>query len=170
MTISDAFRSSATLTHTGDWVLVNTYDGFDRVILATDAVGDTLDTGFSGTLSTPYLDPDGRVIQSDMNGPIGGATPTDRSGSTNVLLARSLARFDEAGRQYEAQNQVFVPTTVSLPSSRTVTHTGGGWRATPPGMAAPTSSSTAEPEPAKATPAMCSPERCSTAPVAPSAR
>ena len=86
--IEDAFRSGVTLTHTGDFALENTYDGFDRVILATDAAGNQVDTGQDiGASGSAFIDPDDRVIQSDSYGPVGGATPTDRTESGNVLLA-----------------------------------------------------------------------------------
>ena len=54
--IADAFRSGQTLTLTGDFVLENTYDGFDRVILAVDAAGGAVDTG-SGYTGEPFSDP-----------------------------------------------------------------------------------------------------------------
>jgi len=57
---------------------------------------------------------------------IGGATPTNRNGTNNRPLAKGIQRFDEAGRGYESQQEVFVAGTTTLPSSRTVTHTGGG--------------------------------------------
>ena len=54
-----------------------------------------------------------------------GATPTDRTGSANQLLSTQIARFDEGGRKYEDQADVLIANTVTLPSGRTVTHTGG---------------------------------------------
>ena len=45
------------------------------------------------------------MIQSVQWGAVGGATPTDRSGAANEVLASSQTRFDEAGRPYEAQPQ-----------------------------------------------------------------
>ncbi len=44
------------------------------------------------------------------------------------MLASSQTRFDEAGRQYEVQRNVFLATATgtALPSGRPVTHTGGG--------------------------------------------
>jgi YD repeat-containing protein len=117
--IEDAFRSGLTLTQIGDLVLNNTYDGFDRVIQATDALGNYVDTGV-GYTSDPFLDPDGRVIRSDSHGPVGGGS------STIVMLASSKRRFDEGGRQYEAEEEVFLANGTILPSTRLVTHTGGG--------------------------------------------
>ena len=68
----------------------------------------------------------------EVYGTAGGPTPADRCGADNVLLARAEARFDEPGRNYERQRDVFLPcgyyahVTPGLPSGRTVTHTGGG--------------------------------------------
>ena len=45
VTINDFFRSAQTVTHTGDWLVQNVYDGFNRVILVTDSLGNTIDTG-----------------------------------------------------------------------------------------------------------------------------
>ena len=115
--IEDAFRSGSAMTHTGDWSVENTYDGFDRVIKITDAIGNT---------SEPSYDPDGRAIVTLLRGPVVELPLTDRSGSTNVDLAKSYARFDEAGRQYESQRDVFFATGTTVPSGRAITHTGGG--------------------------------------------
>jgi RHS repeat-associated protein len=116
-TILDAFFSGSPLVHTGDWVVQNVYDGFDRVTQAIDAVG--------GTANTTY-DPGNRLIQAQMQGTIGGSTPADRTGSSNQILSNAVTRFDESGRQYEKQNDVFISTGVTLPSGRSVAHTGGG--------------------------------------------
>ena len=130
--IEDAFRSGTTLTQTGDLVLSNTYDGFDRVIQATDPLGNFVDTGYgyiaSGSTATgPFLDPDGRVIRLDNFGNVSGTV------STIVMLASSKMRFDEAGRQYEAEREVFVAIGVSLHSSgRMVTQSYGGLQSNNP--------------------------------------
>jgi YD repeat-containing protein len=97
--IGDAFGSVA-VTFSGDWVLQNTYDGFDRLITGEDAAGGTVQKAF---------DPGGRTIAAQVFGTVGGPAPTDRGGSGNVLLASSEARFEEAGRQYEAHRDVFLP-------------------------------------------------------------
>ena len=117
VTIEDAFGSGDELTHAGEMLVENAYDGFDRVISSKDAVGNVVEYTHA---------PDGRVIEILQKGPIGGATPSDLNGTNNVDLAKSYVRFDEAGRQYEMQRDVFVATGVTLPSSRAVTHTGGG--------------------------------------------
>jgi len=115
--IVDAFGSGSMLTLVGSWDLQNTYDGFDRVVTATDAVG--------GVINSTY-DPTSTLIQKQTAGAIGGGTPVDHTGSGNVLLANSVTRFDEALRLYEQQQDVFLSTGVTLPSGRAVTHTGGG--------------------------------------------
>jgi RHS repeat-associated protein len=124
VTINDAFNSSSSLTHTGDWLTANTYDGFDRVIQVTDSIGGVV-------LNT--FDPGNRNIQQQQNGYANGTTPTDRTGTNNVPLALSQTRFDEAGRGYEVQKNVFLNIGISsgspthtLPNSWTITHTGGG--------------------------------------------
>jgi YD repeat-containing protein len=121
--IGDAFGGSANVTFSGDWVVENFFDGFDRNISAVDA---------AGGMVLSFFDPGGRAIAGVTYGSPGGPTPTDRTGSSNVLLASSESRFDEAGRQYEAQRDVFLDAAyytagpAGLPSGRTVTHTGGG--------------------------------------------
>jgi|GEM_PF-1310882 len=117
VTIHDFFRSGTPVEHIGDVVLENTYDGFDRVITARDAVGNVVNT---------LHDPDGRAILITREGPIGGPTPENRDGDDNVPLSIVTQRFDEAGRNYELQQEVFVAEGTTLPSERTVTHTGGG--------------------------------------------
>ena len=94
-------------------MLRNVFDGFDRVVQALDALGNYVDTGAGYSAGHPFLDPDGRVIRSDSYGNAGRAL------SPIVRLASSLARFDEGGRQYEAQQQVFVAAGTVLPSSLT---------------------------------------------------
>jgi YD repeat-containing protein len=122
--ISDAFRTGTSVTYTGDWVTQNTYDGFDRQIQSEDAVGG---------LKLNTFDPNGRSIFTQAQGTPGGATPADRAGSANVILSTSDSYYDEAGRAYDSQQIVFLNTggtlsspTHALPSSRTVTFTGGG--------------------------------------------
>ena len=121
--IGDAFGGSSPVTFSGDWLLQNTLDGFDRNIARTDAGGTAVGT----------FDPGGRAVAAQIYGSPGGPTLADRGGSNNVLLASAEARFDEAGRKYEIQKDAFLDGGAyydgiagSLPSGRTVTHTGGG--------------------------------------------
>jgi RHS repeat-associated protein len=134
VTLNDAFGSGQALIQTGDYATENIYDGFDRVIETIDAVGNV--SRWDGTAEAPALDPAGRQILTMQQGPAGGATPSNRSGADNVDLAVSIARFDEGGRSYEQQQTVLLATgksggspTHTLPSSRAVTHTGGGLEA-----------------------------------------
>lgn len=122
--IGDAFNGGNNVTFTGDWLIQNSYDGFDRAVTVTDPVGGT-------TLNT--FDPGGRQIATQFYGTPGGTTPTDRGGSRNILLSRGSTRFDEADRAYEIQRDVFIDSgnyyhgvPGKLPSGRSVTHTGGG--------------------------------------------
>lgn len=124
VTISNAFSSGSSLTQTGDWLLANTLDGFNRIITTTDAIGGITNNTF---------DPTGQNIQRQILGSPNGPTPTDRNGNTNVPLQLVQTRYDEAGRPYENQQNVFLNTGLSggtptnnIPSGRTVTHTGGG--------------------------------------------
>jgi hypothetical protein len=127
--IGDAFGGSASVTFSGDWLIENYYDGFDRNISSIDA---------AGGMALSFFDPGNRAISTLTYGSPGGPTPTDRNGNANVLLASGAARFDEAGRQYETQKDVFLDAAyytggpAGLPSGRTVTHTGGGLAANSP--------------------------------------
>ncbi len=112
--IRNAFGSGLVLTATGDWVLQNAYDGFDRVVIATDAVG--------GVANSTY-DPTSTLIQKQTQGTVGGATPVNRRGSGNVLLASTEMRYDEALRLYEQQQDVFM---AGGSGGYAITHTGGG--------------------------------------------
>jgi RHS repeat-associated protein len=120
VTIEDAFRSATTLNYTGVFALENTLDGFDRVIQATDPLGNYIDTGVGYTGDNAFLDPDGRVIQSDNYAP----------GTPPVKLASAQFRFDEGGRQYEAQRNVFVAANVTLTPDQTIWHDDTGCLAT----------------------------------------
>ena len=76
----------------------------------TDAVGNETDL---------LLDPGGRIVQTEQQGPVNGP-------GANTLLARGISRFDEGGREYETQRDVFIALGANPASSRAVTHTGGG--------------------------------------------
>ncbi len=124
VTISNAFNSGSSLTQTGDWLLANTFDGFNRNVSATDSIGG---------VTSNIFDPTGQNIQRQITGTPNGPTPTDRNGNNNVPLELLQTRCDEAGRAYESQQSVFLNTglasgvpTNNIPSGRTVTHTGGG--------------------------------------------
>ena len=65
--IVDAFSSGSMLTLTGSWALQNAYDGFDRIVTATDAVGGVVDLTY---------DPTSTLIQKQTQGTVGGASRT----------------------------------------------------------------------------------------------
>jgi YD repeat-containing protein len=119
--IDDAFRGGASETFTGVSAVLNTIDGFDRVIQATDALGNYVDTGVdTGGSGAAFLDPDGRVIEADNYGNRG-------DGTTDIVkLASAQIRFDEGGRQYETQRNVFVAVDLVTSSERMITHDYNG--------------------------------------------
>ena len=117
VTLANAFGLGSPLTHTGDLAAENVYDGYDRLKKTTDAAGGTVEN---------FYDPIGNRTRHEVRGTTGGATPTDRTGSSNQLLTRQHHYFDELSREYETQTDVFLPAGVTLGSGRTVTHTEGG--------------------------------------------
>ncbi|WP_093281801.1 RHS repeat-associated core domain-containing protein [Verrucomicrobium sp. GAS474] len=115
--IMNAFGSGSQLVATGDWTVQNTYDGFDRLVKTTDAVG--------GLTNNTY-DPAANLVAQQKQGTIGGATPTDRTGTGNTPLSNTVLRYDEASRTYERQQDVFLATGATLGSGRDVAQAGGG--------------------------------------------
>jgi YD repeat-containing protein len=97
------------LSIVGDGTVQNTYDGFDRVIVATDGVGGTIDFTF---------DPVSNII--------GKQTAGTTAGGGGGVLANVTLLYDEASHLYEQQQDVFIPAGYTLSSGRAVTHTGGG--------------------------------------------
>ena len=78
------------------------FDGFDRVKRVKDGVG--------GVAELLY-DPASNVLTASFSGTIGGASPADRSGARNALLARVTSRFDELSRPYRVDQSYFDPRT-----------------------------------------------------------
>lgn len=115
VTIADAFGSGSDLAHTGDYVIENTYDGFNRIISTKDALGN---------VGTKSFDPGNRIVNLGGLGPVGGTNPSNRDGLDNVDLTSEKVRFDEAGRAYEHQHDVFIGLDTQL--QRDVIQTGGG--------------------------------------------
>ena len=74
------------------------YDGYDRLVGTVDPVG-------ARTKRT--LDPVGNAVSSELRGYLGGASPTDNSGSQNVLLASGSTKFDELNRAFETDRDLF---------------------------------------------------------------
>ncbi|MGH9870335.1 MAG: RHS repeat-associated core domain-containing protein [Candidatus Polarisedimenticolia bacterium] len=81
------------------------YDGFDRLVRSVDQVGST---------SELFHDPAGNVVRLLERGPVGGPTPLDRSGATNVDLQDALYFYDERDRLIRLDRHLFVPAG-SLP-------------------------------------------------------
>ena len=94
------------------------YDGFDRRVQITDAVG--------GQTASHY-DPAGNVVSTSKSGQPGGPSPTNNSGAGNVLLRQRTAEYDELDRRFQyddhpVNGSSFVPsgvTTVRPPSVTT---------------------------------------------------
>ncbi len=82
-----------------------TYDGFDRQIAITDAVGNA---------TALFYDPADNRIRETRLGPIGGASPTDNGGAGNVLLAETEYLYDELDRQFREDRSLFVAPGVVL--------------------------------------------------------
>ena len=72
------------------------YDGFDRHVKTTDAVG--------GQTVTHY-DPAGNAVSVSALGQPGGPSPADNSGAGNVLLRLETYAYDELNRRFQADQQ-----------------------------------------------------------------
>ncbi len=85
------------------------YDGHDRLVRRVDQVGNTEDL---------FWDPASSVVRRLVRGPVGGPTPADRSGSTNVDLADTRYLRDELDRVFREDRGLFVPlgTTPARPA------------------------------------------------------
>lgn len=79
------------------------YDGFDRRIRITDAVGNRL---------TMNYDPNSNTVKSSMFGRIGGPSPTNNSGAGNVLLSQRELKHDELNRVFQQDELLFVSSGV----------------------------------------------------------
>ena len=96
--------NNSTIAGTGDATL-RAYDGFDRLTVRTDAVGN----------ETLYAyDPAGNLIRETRRGPVGGASPTDQLGAANVDLGTTEQLFDERNRVIRRDRQLFIPSGVVL--------------------------------------------------------
>ncbi len=76
------------------------HDGHDRTVRVIDQVGNTLEH---------FYDPVGQVVRALHRGPVGGPTPPDRSGVTNVDLRDVAYLWDERRRVFRIDEQLFVP-------------------------------------------------------------
>jgi YD repeat-containing protein len=76
------------------------HDGFDRRARSVDQVGNTVDR---------FYDPTSNAVRTLVRGPIGGPTPSNRSGATNVDLTDVEYRYDELSRLIRSDRELFVP-------------------------------------------------------------
>ena len=99
----DANGSLAQLVDGRGGLFDTLYDGFDRVARTVDQVGNTDDFEF---------DPgdDEQPVHLVSRGPVGGPTPANRSGATNVDLAQVRIYLDEMLRPFRVDRQLFVPS------------------------------------------------------------
>ena len=77
---------------------------FDRIIRSVDAAGNE---------TRLHYDPASNIISSEVWGTIGGPTRSNNSTTGNVLLAKGAAYFDELGRLYQREAELFVPVGVA---------------------------------------------------------
>lgn len=82
------------------------FDGFDRKVGEIDAVGDRL---------TWVRDANGNVVTESRFGPTGGPSPTDSSGSGNVLLSQRELHYDELNRMFQQDDLLFLVTRTIRP-------------------------------------------------------
>jgi len=78
--------------------------GYDQVFRIVDAVGD---------VEERHYDPAGNLVLEKRFGPVGGPSPTNQLGLSNVLLSQTEQHFDELGRAYQTDRVLFVSTGVS---------------------------------------------------------
>ncbi len=71
------------------------YDGYDRRNDVIDAVGGT---------TVVHYDPAGNVVSTTTSGQPGGPSPTNNSGSGNVILRRQTYEYDELSRRYQVDD------------------------------------------------------------------
>jgi len=74
------------------------YDGFDRLIRMVDAVGNRTERTH---------DPASNLTSESRFGPTGGPSPRDNRGINNVLLARTLYKYDELSRRFQTDRALF---------------------------------------------------------------
>lgn len=74
------------------------YDGFDRLIRIVDAVGNRTERTY---------DPASNLTSESRFGPVGGPSPRDNRGTNNLLLARTLFKYDELSRQFQTDRALF---------------------------------------------------------------
>lgn len=115
--------NNSTIAGVGD-VTRFRFDGYDRQTVITDAVGN---------VTTFNFDPVDNIIHSTSLGSIGGASPTNNSGTGNVLLSDTEFQFDELNRSFQEDRLLFVSpgiVTQRPPNINEGLHTPGDNRVT----------------------------------------
>jgi RHS repeat-associated protein len=88
------------------------YDGFDRRVATTDAVGN---------MATMSYDPVGNVVKETRSGPVGGPSPKNNAGTNNVQLSATEYNFDELNRMFQEDRLLFVSQGVATVRPPSVT-------------------------------------------------
>ncbi|MDQ7008269.1 MAG: DUF6531 domain-containing protein, partial [Acidobacteriota bacterium] len=76
------------------------YDGIDRAVRWIDEVGGAAEF---------FYDPASNMVRQLVQGAVGGASPTDRSGSANVTLSDTQMLYDELGRRIGVDRLLGMP-------------------------------------------------------------
>lgn len=76
-------------------------DGHDRMTRVVDQVGNTVEH---------FYDPTSQVVRTLHRGPVGGPTPLDRLGTTNVDLRDVALLWDEQQRLFRVDQGLFIPS------------------------------------------------------------
>ena len=97
--IADAFGGGTNITFTGDWLVQNNYDGFDRIVPPLIPLGG---------MALNTFDPGGRPSPPVLRHPRRSYAHRPRRLAQPVCSPAPKPRFDEAGRQYETQRDVFL--------------------------------------------------------------
>lgn len=80
------------------------YDAYNRLVRTVDAIGNVLEYGY---------DANGNQIESSYFGPVGGPSPTDASGTNNVLLSQTLWSYDLIDRRVQTDQLLDVSSGVT---------------------------------------------------------
>ncbi|MBI4355471.1 MAG: hypothetical protein HY597_03335 [Candidatus Omnitrophica bacterium] len=88
----------------GAEAVLNTYDGFERLVHTLDPVGNE-------RLVT--YDPASNQLTTKARGRIAGASPTSNATASNVDLSRSAFQYDEVNRRFRTDDDWFIPAGVT---------------------------------------------------------
>jgi len=95
--------NNSSIAGAGD-VTKHRYDGFDRPVATTDAVG---------SVATTSYDPAGNVVRETRTGPVGGPSPKNNAGTNNTRLSVIEYNFDELNRTFQEDRLLFVSQGVA---------------------------------------------------------